>query len=93
MVVVSSVTASVISRSILADSPFLTLPTFHVEHTVQYPFFALLGVLAGLIGVVFSRILYAIEDACDWAWRGPEWARSAVGDLLLGLLLLVLRPC
>ncbi|MEO9139208.1 MAG: chloride channel protein [Jatrophihabitans sp.] len=90
MVVVSSVTASVISRSILGDSPFLKLPTFHIEHTVQYPLFAVLGVLAGLIGVGFSRALYAIEDLCDWAWRGPEWARPAVGGVLLGLLLLVL---
>ena len=35
-------------------------------------------------------MLYAIEDACDWAWRGPEWLRPAVGGLLLGGLLLVL---
>lgn len=38
----------------------------------------------------FSRVLYWIEDACDFAWRGPEWARPAVGGLLLGLLLLLL---
>jgi CIC family chloride channel protein len=52
--------------------------------------FALLGVMAGLVGVAFSRVLYAIEDLCDWAWRGPEWARPAVGGLLLGAVLLVL---
>lgn len=90
MVVLSSVTASVIGRSILGDSPFLRLPTFHVDHVIQYPLFALLGLIAGLIGVGFSRVLYAVEDGCDWAWRGPEWARPAVGGLLLGVLLLVL---
>jgi CIC family chloride channel protein len=90
MVVLSSVTASIIGRGILGDNPFLVLPTFHVDHLVQYPLFGLLGVLAGVVGVAFSRILYAIEDACDWAWRGPEWARPAVGGLLLGLVLLVL---
>src|SRR5664279_2346072 len=90
MVVLSSVTASVIGRAVLGASPFLTLPAFHIDHLVQYPLFALLGVLAGLIGVVFSRVLYGIEDACDWAWRGPEWLRPAVGGLLLGGLLLVL---
>ena len=90
MVVLSSVTASVIGRSILGNHPFLTLPTFQVDHVVQYPLFALLGLVAGLVGVVFSRVLYAIEDACDWAWRGPEWLRPAAGGLLLGGLLLVL---
>ena len=90
MVVLSSVTASVIGRGILGDSPFLTLPTFHVDHLVQYPLFAVLGLVAGLIGVAFSRILYAVEDVCDWAWRGPEWLRPAAGGVLLGLVLLVL---
>ncbi len=90
MVVLSSVTASVIGRGILGNDPFLSLPTFHIDHLVQYPLFALLGLIAGLVGVAFSRLLYAIEDACDWAWRGPEWARPAVGGLLLGVLLLVL---
>ena len=90
MVVLSSVTASVIGRAALGDDPFLVLPAFQVEHLTQYPLFALLGLLAGVVGVVFSRVLYAVEDACDWAWRGPEWLRPAAGGLLLGSLLLLL---
>ncbi|HEX4248144.1 MAG TPA: chloride channel protein, partial [Pseudonocardia sp.] len=60
------------------------------QHGSQYLLFALLGVLAGLVGVLFTRVLYWVEDACDWAWRGPEWLRPAVGGILLGGLLLVL---
>jgi CIC family chloride channel protein len=90
MVVLSSVTASVIGRSLLGNAAFLSLPAFHVQHVAQYPMFAVLGALAGLVGVGFSRVLYGIEDACDWAWRGPEWLRPAVGGILLGLVLLVL---
>ena len=87
MVVVSSVTASVVGRAALGDQPFLALPDFRVEHLVSYALFALLGVLAGGIGVVFVRVLYGIEDVCDRLWRGPEWLRPAVGGVLLGLLL------
>jgi CIC family chloride channel protein len=90
MIVLASVTASVIGRSVLGNNAFLTLPTFHIDHLVQYPLFAILGVVAGLIGVVFSRVLYAIEDGCDWVWHGPEWLRPAAGGVLLGGLLLVL---
>jgi CIC family chloride channel protein len=90
MVVVSSVTASVIGRALLGNHPFLTLPAFQVEHVVQYPLFAVLALIAGVVGVAFSRVLYGVEDVCDWAWRGPEWARPAVGGILLGLLLLLL---
>ncbi|MCC9311414.1 chloride channel protein [Kitasatospora sp. RB6PN24] len=90
MVVLSSVTSSVIGRAAFGDTPFMKLPAFGVHHLSQYLLFALLGALAGAVGVGFTRILYCIEDACDWAWRGPEWARPAVGGLLLGLVLLVL---
>ena len=90
MVVLSSVTASVIGRAALGNKPFLHLPSFTVSNIQQYLLFAALGILAGLVGVVFSRVLYAIEDACDWAWRGPEWLRPAVGGVVLGAVLLVL---
>jgi len=88
MVVVSSVTASVIGRGVFGNNPFLHLPSFAVVHVWEYLPFAVLGVLAGGVGVLFTRVLYAVEDGCDAVWRGPEWARPAVGGVLLGLLLL-----
>lgn len=93
MVVLSSVTASVIGRSVLGDEPFLSLPEFSVDHVGQYGLYAVLGVLAGLVGVAFVRVLYGVEDACDAAWGRtgwPEWLRPAVGGLALGLLLLAI---
>ena len=90
MVVISSVVASVIGRAALGNHPFLQLPPFTVHNIAQYLLFAALGILAGAVGVGFTRVLYLIEDACDWAWRGPEWLRPAVGGLALGGLLLVL---
>jgi len=91
-VVLASVTASVIGRSAFGDHPFLTLPPFTVHNLSDYLLFALLGVLCGGAGVLFTRILYLIEDTCDWVaaqLRCPDWARPAVGGLLLGTLLLV----
>ncbi len=90
MVVIASVTSSIVARGLMGDVPFLPLPAFHVEHLVEYPLFALLGLVAGLAGVGFSRVLYLVEDLCDWAWRGPEWLRPMVGGVVLGGLLLVL---
>lgn len=90
MVVIASVTSSVIGRAALGDVPFLDLPVFTVQSPWEYLGFALLGVVAGAVGVGFTRVLYAIEDACDAVWKGPEWLRPAVGGLLLGLLLVAL---
>ncbi|NLU73832.1 chloride channel protein [Streptomyces sp. HNM0575] len=88
--VLSSVTASVMGRAAFGDRAFLNLPGFHVDHLAQYGLFALLGMVAAVVGVGFSRLLYLIEDACDWLWRGPEWLRPAVGGLVLGPVLLAL---
>ena len=90
MVVLAAVTASVIGRAALGDAAFLTLPAFTVDHVAEYGFFAVLGLAAGGVGVLFTRVLYAVEDLCDALWRGPEWLRPAVGGIALGLLLLVL---
>jgi CIC family chloride channel protein len=87
-VVLAGVTASVVGRAALGDTAFLHLPPFHVRHPAEYLLYAGLGLAAGVVGVGFTRILYLIEDVCDWGWRGPEWLRPATGGLLLGGLLL-----
>ncbi len=89
-VVLAAVAASAIGRAALGDHPFLTLPSFTVTSPGQYLCFAALGLVAAIVGVGFSRILYLIEDVCDKIWRGPEWLRPAVGGIALGGLLLVL---
>ncbi len=89
-VVLASITASIVGRSMLGDHPFLALPAFTIVNPSEYALFAVLGLLAGLAGVGFTKALYAIEDACDWAWRGPEWLRPAAGGLFVGVLLFAL---
>ncbi|MGW7680791.1 chloride channel protein [Kribbella sp. NPDC054772] len=90
MVVIAAVTSAAIGRAVLGDVPFLALPQFHLDHVAQYGLFAVLGLVAGVVGVIFTRVLYQIEDICDALWRGPEWLRPAVGGVLLGLLLIAL---
>jgi chloride channel protein, CIC family len=60
-------------------------------HPADYLLVAVLAVAAGLIGLLFKNVLYAVEDAWDAAWKDrPEWARPAIGGLALGLILLAL---
>lgn len=90
VVVLASISASVVGRAFLGSEPFLRLPAFSVHHSSEFLLFTLLGIIAGLVGVGFTRALYAIEDACDFLWRGPEWLRPVVGGVLLGVVLFVL---
>lgn len=90
VLVLASVTANVVAEVIAGDRAILTLPHFALGSAAQLPLYAVLGLLAGLLGWAFARVLYLVEDACDAVWRGPEWLRPAVGGLLLGALLLAL---
>jgi CIC family chloride channel protein len=89
-VVLASVTASVVGRAVFGDVPFLDLPPFTLRSPVEYLLFIVLGLVVGACGVLFTRVLYLVEDLCDWLWRGPEWLRPAVGGVFLGGLLLLL---
>lgn len=90
LVLLSSVAAAVVGRALMGDHPFLSLPGFSVQHPFEYLLYGLLGVGAGVVAAAFSKVLYWVEDACDWIWRGPQWARPAVGGVVLGALLVAL---
>jgi CIC family chloride channel protein len=90
VVVLSSVTADAIARAVFGSASFLHLPAFALVSPLEFGLYALLGVFAGAAGVLFIRVLYGSEDIADRLWRGPAWARPAVGGVLLGLLLLAL---
>jgi CIC family chloride channel protein len=90
VVVLSAVVATAVGRLAFGAEAFLALPGFHVRTALEYPLYALLGLIAALVGLAFIRILYGSEDLADRIWRGPAWLRPAVGGLLLGCVLLVL---
>lgn len=87
-VVLASVTASVIGRGAFGNHPFLSLPAFTLVSPIELGFYAILGLVTAVVGVGFTKVLYAMEDFADWAWRWSEAFRPAVGGILLGLLLL-----
>lgn len=92
-VMLSAMIADVTAIPFLGDKPFLSgFPAGIVlHHPRNYLLVAVLAVVAGLMGLAFKAVLYKIEDLCDAVWKNrPEWARPAVGGVLLGLLLLAL---
>jgi chloride channel protein, CIC family len=86
----SSVTASIIGRAVFGTAPFFALPPFALVSWAEYGLYVVLGLLAGLVAVSFIHVLYGTEDLVDRFWAGPEWARPAVGGVLLGIILFLL---
>jgi CIC family chloride channel protein len=90
-VMLSAMLADVVGRAFLGSKPFLQGFPLGIElhHATTYLLVAVLAVLAGLIGLAFSKVVYLVEDAWDRLWKNrPEWARPGVGGIALGLILL-----
>ena len=76
----SSVIASMVSRSFFGMKPWYQVPTFDFTSLTQLPWFILLGVLAGVLGAAFLKLLIHSEKVFK---RIPTlYLRVALGGLL-----------
>jgi len=91
--ILSSVTADIISRAFFGGAPFFGgVPhDLTVGNDLSYLLIALLGLIAGLVGVAFQKSIYKGEDATNAVWgERSQWLRPVAGGIPLGLLLLAL---
>ncbi len=88
-VVLSSVTATAISRHYFGDFPAFIIPSYTVVSLWEFLFYPVLGLVAGVIAVLFTVTLYKFEDGFE-ALKFPEYLKPALGGLLLGVMLIKL---
>ncbi len=84
-IVISSVVATVVSRSFLGDFPAFAVPPYHLVSPFELIPYAMLGILAGLVAVMFIRTLYRFETFFDHL-KTPEYVKTVIGGLLVGLI-------
>ena len=87
-IVLSSVLATAVSRAYLGDAPAFVVPEYTLVHYGEVPLYAVLGMLMGLVAVVFIWALYKSEDLFERSALPPLF-RTTVGGLCVGGLLLV----
>lgn len=86
-VVLSSVTATTISRHYLGDFPAFIIPTYKVVSLWEFLFYPLLGIVSGLVALLFIVTLYKFEDSFE-KMKIPEYLQPALGGLILGFIFL-----
>ncbi|MFP3910929.1 MAG: chloride channel protein [Desulfobacteraceae bacterium] len=86
-VVLSSVMATTISRHYFGDFPAFIIPRYELASLWELAIYPFLGLLAGLVAILFVVVLYKSEDLFD-AIKMPEWLKPAMGGFFLGLILL-----
>ena len=89
-VVIGSVMATAVSRSFLGDSPTFAISPegFQFVSVWELIPYAILGLLAAITAVLFTKILSTTTDIFDDHLSLPDWLRPAVGGLMLGMLAL-----
>jgi chloride channel protein, CIC family len=84
-VVLSAVTATVISRTFLGSNPAFVTPPYELLSSYDILFYFVLGLLAAGTGWLFIKVLYKSEDIFD-AIKMPSYLKPALGGIILGLI-------
>jgi len=84
-VVIASVTGTVVSRSFFGNFPAFQLPDFEIASLWELPSFALLGIVAGVVGVLLIKGIGASASIAEKI-PGPTYIRPAIAGLIIGLI-------
>ncbi|MBN1476012.1 chloride channel protein [Candidatus Sumerlaeota bacterium] len=84
-IVLSSATAWVTVHLLMGRDRIFQLPPWQFLHVWEFFFWIVLGVLAALVGRLFVRSLYLIEDLFEKIPVRP-WLRPALGGLGVGVI-------
>ena len=82
-VLLSSVVASVVTRTFLGNHPAFDVPDYSLVSAWEIPLYCGMGAALGVLGVAFTRTLAWFEDFFD-RLNVTDWTKPAVGGLLLG---------
>ncbi|MCA9672098.1 MAG: chloride channel protein [Myxococcales bacterium] len=83
--VVAAVVATVVVHHHIGSSPAFVVPPYTLNSGFEVILYALLGLLAAVVGMTFTRLVYWVEDL--WAMLpGSRLPRAAIGGALVGLM-------
>ncbi len=83
--VFSSVVASVVSRSFFGMQPWYVVPNIEFTSLTQLPWFVVLGILTGMMGAIFLKMLHWSEEFFK-DLKAPIFMRMALGGLIVGVI-------
>ncbi|MGL1933229.1 MAG: chloride channel protein [Desulfotalea sp.] len=84
-VVISAVSASIVSRMFLDHGSAFEVPAYTLIDSKELILYFILGLVAALVGIMFIRMLNFAENLFD-NWDIPQLVKPAIGAGCLGLI-------
>ena len=85
-VVLASATSWFVLRLLLGNDPLFQVPQYQLVHPIEFPIYAVLGVLGGLVSVVFTKMLLGMREWFTRLPRATRWFQPVAGGLVAGLI-------
>lgn len=90
-VLVATVSAASLARHFLGSNPSFDLPKLQGGITLEnIPVCIILGLVAGLLGVLFSKVIFFNNKLFDKMSKIPNYFKPAIAGLAVGLIGLVI---
>lgn len=86
--VVASVAAVMVERSILGNEPLFHVPTYQLVHPAELVAYAALGVVGGLLSLLFCRTLLSVRRRTLALSPTRKMLLPALGGALIGALII-----
>lgn len=84
-IVIASVVATVVSRWFLGNNPAFEVPEYNLVSPVELIPYAILGIIAGLVALMFIKTLYSIEDYFE-KLKLHDIIKTMLGGLMIGIM-------
>jgi CIC family chloride channel protein len=84
-IVISSGIATVVSRAVYGPNPAFPVPQYDLRSPLEIPFYILLGVIVGVIAVVYIKVFHKIKDEFDLLRLHPQ-AKPILGAFIVGAI-------
>ena len=86
-VVVAAALAAIVERSVLGVQPVFAIQLqYGLEHISSLLFYAVLGLISALLGLLFTESLLRLRGWFKGPRRLPRWAHPGIGGLVTGAL-------
>ncbi len=84
-IVIASVTGTILSRLYYGNFPAFSIPPRTIASFLEFPAFALLGIVCALLAIAFIKGTALVEDGMKRV-PVPDWVKPGIAGLVVGIV-------